>query len=471
MIHATIGLEIHFRLNTRSKLFSSTSCFFYKNLNTNIFNQNYFADVFDVAFPGSLPVINKRAVFLAVKFGISINATINAVSLFDRKHYLYLDLPKGFQLTQYKKPIIENGFLDIVLSNFLKKRVFIKQVHLEEDSGRFFKCRTLKKFIIDYNRSGLPLLEVVTEPVFNTAEEVFLFLHKLYDMLCILNIGDSQMESGSFRCDVNISLRKYFSFFKGIRVELKNINSFSYVVKAISYEIKRQKILLTKGLNILQETRYFNQKNSTTYSLRVKDNTIFYRYFNEPDLSVIVLDFTFIKKSNFYLDEFIDEKKKRFFNQYLLLPEDVKIILSFSWFADYFEIISIYTTKYNCLYKLLKQDFLFFYNNFGVKLLKPYLIAEFLNSNNLNVKDFFLFYHNEIKFCFFFSFLKVQSLINYVELNFIVQQIFIIYYKQLILYKLGRVKVNFFFLGKIKILYTNFLDNDFIISYLRNFLD
>ena len=217
----TIGLEVHLRLNTRSKLFS------FSLVKPNTLMQNIYVNTIDLAFPGVLPNLNKRAILLAVKFGISINAVINAVCLFDRKHYRYPDLPKGYQITQFKYPILKLGHIDITLPSSLRKRVFLKDAHLEEDTGKLHHDYSLYKSFIDFNRCGFPLLEVVTEPILNTAKEAYLFLEKLYALVTTLGFCNPRMETGSFRCDVNWPhCRIFYLYGLGRRTGVRCISKF-----------------------------------------------------------------------------------------------------------------------------------------------------------------------------------------------------------------------------------------------------
>ncbi len=271
-----IGLEVHAQLKTKSKLFSGAATRFGELPNSN-------TSYIDAGLPGVLPVVNEHAIFMAIQFGLAINGEINSNSYFERKNYFYPDLPKGYQISQNQRPIIANGYLPIPTANELEKNIIIARAHLEEDAGK--SLHTGSDYTeIDLNRAGIPLLEIVTTPCIFSSQEAVTYLKTLQQLLRFLAISDANMEEGSFRCDVNISLKRADSEVLGTRCELKNLNSFRFIEKAILYEQKRQQSLLEHGESILQETRSYCPVTDTTQTLRAKENENDYRYFPDPDL-------------------------------------------------------------------------------------------------------------------------------------------------------------------------------------------
>lgn len=278
-----IGLEIHAQLSTQSKLFSSAPTRFGALPNTQV-------SLIDAGLPGVLPVLNQQAVYMAVQFGFAINAVINNDSYFERKNYFYPDLPKGYQISQFQRPIVENGQLEITTRQGSQKMVSIVRAHLEEDAGKSIHDAHATYSGIDLNRAGTPLLEIVTAPCLYSADEAISTVKTLHQLLRFLGICDGNMQEGSFRCDVNLSLRPAGQVTLGTRTELKNINSFRFIEKAIHYERSRHEALLEAGEIIHQETRLYNPDLDRTESLRGKENENDYRYFPDPDLLPIHLD-------------------------------------------------------------------------------------------------------------------------------------------------------------------------------------
>lgn len=474
MLFVSIGLEVHFRLKMNTKLFSSSSVCWQESLS------NKYANIVDLAFPGSLPCLNKKAIFLAIKFGIAINAEIYAVSIFDRKHYFYPDLPKGYQITQHKHPIIKNGYLDISLENTKKKRIFIKNAHLEEDSGRLLYFKDKNNTFIDFNRAGVALLEVVTEPVFATSFEVVKFLQHLYAIIIHLNITDGVMQKGSFRCDVNISVRTYYSAPPGTRVEIKNINSFKFVKSAIIFEVGRQIRIISKKLKVLFETRFYDSKNGVTKSLRFKDFVGDYRYFSEPDLLAIVFTENFLLSTNNFLEEFLKEKMKRFSSVFNLSERKVNLLFSISGLADYFELVSIYIKNYDLLYTILVRYFLRYLRHVGFSfstcIIKPYFVSRLIllleettilkNDINHMLKLFV-----NMSICFFtpIPLYKMTSNVSD-QIFFLLKHLLIIYYVQIEKFLNGKKEVLFFFVGKILLVIRNSLDGKVIVKLVERYL-
>lgn len=278
MIFETIiGLEIHAQLKTNTKLFSDANTKFGTPPNTS-------TSYIDAALPGTLPLPNHQAIMQAVKFGLAVNATINDLSYFERKNYFYPDLPKGYQITQNKLPIISNGYLDILEADNNSKRIIIKHAHLEEDAGKLIHNQETNYTEINLNRAGNPLLEIVTTPCINSARDATIFLKKLHNLLMSLDICDGKLQEGSFRCDVNLSVREKGSQELGVRTEIKNLNSFKFIEKAIKYEETRHINLIKNQQTIQQSTMAYCHKKNQTYQLRTKEEQKDYRYFIEPDL-------------------------------------------------------------------------------------------------------------------------------------------------------------------------------------------
>lgn len=281
----TIGLEVHVQLKTKTKLFSPSPANFGDAPNTNM-------SIIDMGLPGILPVLNKEAVVLAIMLSKGLNAKLNKKSIFARKNYFYPDLPKSYQITQDKTPIIHDGFLEVN-----GKKIGIERAHLEEDAGKSQHPDGSKNSYVDLNRAGQALLEIVTRPELTSTEEALAFLKKLHHLVKYIDVCDGNMQDGSFRCDANVSIRYNKDDPLGTRVELKNINSFRFVEKAIEYEIQRQHVMLTNGDKITQETRLFNESNGKTFPMRKKENLADYRYFPEPDLPPVIISDALIEEA------------------------------------------------------------------------------------------------------------------------------------------------------------------------------
>ena len=321
-----IGLEIHARLKTRSKLFCRCENRFDAEPNT-------LTCPICLGLPGALPVLNKKAIEFAIKLGLACNCSISEITHFDRKNYFYPDLPKGFQITQYENPICRNGFL--VVSG---RKIKIQQIHLEEDAGK--SIHTNRVTLLDFNRCGVPLLEIVTEPRFSNPDEVIEFLLHLKRLLQYLDISDGNMEEGSLRCDANISLKPKSFSEMGEKVEVKNMNSFKSVKKALEYEIVRQTLLLNEHRNINQETRYWSQEQRRTFLMRRKEDTPDYRYFPEPDLPALKIDTELIDACRSEMPESPDDRFRRFRSEYGLTSENAELLTRDKLIADYFEAVN-----------------------------------------------------------------------------------------------------------------------------------
>jgi aspartyl-tRNA(Asn)/glutamyl-tRNA(Gln) amidotransferase subunit B len=325
-----IGLEVHAQLKTKSKIFSPAPTVFGGEPNTQ-------ANVVDLALPGVLPFLNDEVVNMAIKLGLAAHATINKRSVFARKHYFYPDLPKGYQISQNKFPIISGGYIDIPVSESKIKRVKLTRAHLEEDAGKSIHYDGENKSGIDLNRAGMPLLEIVSEPDLRSASEAVAFLKTLHNLVQHLDICDGNMQEGSFRCDANISIRLSEEHEFGTRVEIKNINSFKFVEQAINYEIQRQTDCIKHGEEIVQETRLYDSAQKVTKSMRSKENAHDYRYFAEPDLPPLLIEQETIDRIRHLMPELPWDKKQRFIEQYELSSYDASILTADKDIANYFE--------------------------------------------------------------------------------------------------------------------------------------
>lgn len=298
-----IGLEIHAQLKSKSKLFSCSSTHFGEENNTQV-------SYVDAAMPGMLPVANKKCVELAVRAGLAINGEINKFSVFDRKNYFYPDSPQGYQISQFFLPIVTNGSLDIVDASGEKKTITINRIHIEQDAGKSIHDQSPTETFIDLNRVGIPLIEIVTDPDFRDPNEVEQFMKKLRDILRYINVCDGDLEKGSMRCDANVSMRKKGATVLGTRVEVKNINSFKNITKAINIEAHRQVALLEDGQEVIQETRLYDAALDQTKSMRKKEESRDYRYFPDPDLLPLKITAEFIEEVRKQLPELPEQKKK-----------------------------------------------------------------------------------------------------------------------------------------------------------------
>ena len=328
---AVIGLEIHVQLSTKSKLFSGASTNFGALPNTQACN-------IDLAMPGVLPVLNEEVLKMAIKLGKALNADINSPTSFARKNYFYPDSPKGYQISQMDKPIVESGYLDIDTENGVK-RIGVTRAHLEEDAGKSLHDDFDGQSGIDLNRAGTPLLEIVSEPEINTPQEAVAYLKSIHSIIRYLEISDGNMAEGSMRCDANVSVRKKGDTKLGTRTETKNVNSFRFVEKAIQYEIDRQINELESGNQITQETRLYDSQANTTRPMRSKEFANDYRYFPEPDLLPINLEKEFIEEVMATMPEMPTQKKIRFVSEFNLSEYDADLLAADKDLADFFEAV------------------------------------------------------------------------------------------------------------------------------------
>lgn len=325
-----IGLEVHVQLSTASKIFSGSSTAFGAAPNTQ-------ASALDLAMPGTLPVFNEQALAKAVSFGLAINADIGKTSVFDRKNYFYPDLPKGFQTTQMDYPIVGKGFVDIVTDDGEHCRIGVTRAHLEEDAGKSLHEDFHGMSGIDLNRAGTPLLEIVSDPDIRNAKQAVAYLKKIHSIITYIGVSDGDMSQGSMRCDVNISLRPKGQQEFGTRTELKNLNSFKFIEKAIASETERQMDILEDGGKIVQETRLYDADRDETRPMRSKEFANDYRYFPEPDLLPVVIDDSYISAVKETLPELPDAKIARFIEQYSIPEYDAGVLAANRALADYYE--------------------------------------------------------------------------------------------------------------------------------------
>ncbi len=325
-----MGLEVHLQLATKSKIFSGAANRFGAEPNIQ-------ACAIDLGMPGMLPVLNEQALQYAVMFGLGVGAAIGKRSVFDRKNYFYPDSPKGYQVSQFFEPIVGEGLFDVPMSDGSLYPVRITRAHLEEDAGKSVHDAFADQTGIDLNRAGTPLLEIVTEPDFRTAEQAVAYLKALHSLVTYLGISDGNMAEGSMRCDINISLRPEGTDELGTRTEIKNVNSFRFVERAIEVEVERQQDILEDGGRIIQETRLYDADKNETRSMRSKEVANDYRYFPEPDLLPIVIDDNYIESIRELLPELPGPKRGRFVDQYGLGDYDAALLVSARPMADYFE--------------------------------------------------------------------------------------------------------------------------------------
>lgn len=328
-----IGLEIHAQLSTKSKIFSGSSTAYGAEPNTQ-------ANVVDLAMPGVLPVLNEDAVRKAVIFGMAINADIPDYSVFARKNYFYPDLPQGYQISQFDRPIVGLGYLDIELENGETKRIGVTRAHLEQDAGKSLHEDFAGQTGVDLNRSGTPLLEIVSEPDMSNAKEAVAYMKKIHTLVQYLGICDGNMQEGSFRCDANVSVRPKGQKEFGTRAELKNINSFKFVERAINIEVERQIDIIEGGGEVVQETRLFDPDKDETRSMRSKEEANDYRYFPDPDLLPVAITQALRDSVREELPELPEQKQQRFIEQFQLSEFDAKILTNSRQMADYFEALA-----------------------------------------------------------------------------------------------------------------------------------
>ncbi len=362
---AVIGLEVHAQLLTQSKAFCSCSTKYGNAPNSNVCP-------ICLGHPGVLPVLNKKGVEFTVLMGLATNCTINEHSIFARKNYFYPDLPKGYQISQYEEPICEFGFVNIDLKGGTSKQIRIKRIHMEEDAGKSLHDRG-NETCIDLNRCGVPLIEIVSEPDLSSGEEADAYLSKIHQLVRYLEICDGNMEEGSLRCDANISIRLKGAEELGTKTEVKNMNSFKNVAKAINFEIERQIELVEDGEKIVQQTLLWNAELNEAVPMRSKEEAHDYRYFPEPDLFPVVVTSDWKVQLSKALPELPDERKKRFVQHYKLPEYDAGILTQSKHLADYYESVVTVTDDYKSASNWIMGD-----------------VLKTLNEKKTDIKDFYV---------------------------------------------------------------------------------
>ena len=363
-----IGLETHVQLSTKTKLFSRASTAFGASPNTNV-------NLIDCGLPGVLPSVNKEAFYKAIRFGMAVGAQINQTSLFDRKNYFYADLPKGYQITQMDLPIVLGGSIEINLDG-LTKTINITRAHLEEDAGKSIHDEFEGFSAIDLNRAGTPLLEIVSEPEITSAKEAVAYMKAMHQLVTYLDVSDGNMAQGSLRCDANVSIRKKGAKELGTRTEIKNINSFKFIEKAINFEIKRQIKILENGEKVIQETRLYDSSKDETRPMRSKEFANDYRYFPEPDLLPVIISDEEIKKIRDEFPELPNEKETRYQKEFGLSAYDAQIIASSKPMADFFEAALQKTKNYSLLSNWLIGEISAYLNKEQIEIHESKLSAD-----------------------------------------------------------------------------------------------
>jgi len=370
-----IGLETHVQLSTKTKLFSRASTKFGSSPNTNV-------NLIDCGLPGVLPSVNKEAFYKAIRFGMAVGAQINQTSIFDRKNYFYADLPKGYQITQMDLPIVLGGTIDIETDNGIKT-VNITRAHLEEDAGKSIHDQFDGYSAIDLNRAGTPLLEIVSEPELSNAKEAVSYMKAMHQLVTYLDVSDGNMSQGSLRCDANVSIRKKGDPELGTRTEIKNINSFKFIEKAINFEIKRQIKQLENGETVTQETRLYDSVKDETRPMRSKEFANDYRYFPEPDLLPVVISDKEMQAIKDNFPELAKEKEERYAKEFGLSEYDAQILASSKSMADFFEKSSQETKNYSLLSNWLIGEISAFLNKDAIEInqskLNPLNVAMLIN--------------------------------------------------------------------------------------------
>ncbi|MGJ8524924.1 Aspartyl/glutamyl-tRNA(Asn/Gln) amidotransferase subunit B [Halomonadaceae bacterium LMG 33818] len=375
-----IGLEVHVQLATRSKVFSGSSTAFGAEPNTQ-------ANAVDLGMPGVLPVLNENAVAMALRFGLAIDAELPEISVFERKNYFYPDLPKGYQTTQMEQPIVGAGQIEISLENGERKSIRVHHAHLEEDAGKSLHEDFIGMSGIDLNRAGTPLLEIVSEPDMRSAKEASAYLRAIHTLVTYLGISDGNMAEGSMRCDVNVSVRPAGQSEFGTRAEIKNVNSFRFVERAIAYEVERQIDLLEEGGKVVQETRLYDPDADETRSMRTKEEANDYRYFPCPDLLPLVVDSAYVDHQRTLLPELPTAKRERYLNELGLSDYDADILSSSRDTAEYYEHVLTVCNDAKLAANWVQGDLSAHLNREGLSITESPVSAEQLGQLVSRIKD------------------------------------------------------------------------------------
>jgi aspartyl-tRNA(Asn)/glutamyl-tRNA(Gln) amidotransferase subunit B len=378
---AVIGLECHAQLLTNSKLFCSDSTKFGDPPNAN-------TCPVCLGLPGALPVLNRVAVAMAVKAALGLNCRVNPESQWSRKNYFYPDLPKGYQISQYDRPLAQQGFIEISVDG-TKKKIGVQRIHMEEDAGKSLHegfSDSGRYTYLDFNRSGVPLVEIVTDPDIRSSAEAHEYLTRLKEILEYLEVNDGNMEEGSLRCDANVSVRRVGEQKFGTRTELKNINSFRFVQKAIDYEVNRQIDVIETGGRVVQETRLWNSAEERTVSMRSKEEAHDYRYFPDPDLPLLVVDREWIKQVERSMPELPEARRKRFVAEYALSEYDAAVLTATRALADFFEETATASHQPKAAANWIMGDLLRFYKDSNTDMkdlsaspVKPMMLADMIS--------------------------------------------------------------------------------------------
>jgi aspartyl-tRNA(Asn)/glutamyl-tRNA(Gln) amidotransferase subunit B len=370
-----IGLEVHAQLSTLSKIFAGDSAMFGDAPNSNV-------SVITLAHPGTLPKLNKKAVEFAIKMGLACNSEISRWQIFDRKNYFYPDLPKGYQITQDKTPICKGGYVTRKTSSGEKLNIVLNRIHLEEDAGKSIHLENEVDTLIDLNRAGVALIEIVTEPVIHTSEDASAFLAEVRQLVRYLEICDGNMEEGSMRCDANVSVKLKDASELGKKVEVKNMNSMRNVQRAIDREIVRQIELLEKGEKVISETRTFDANTGLTHSMRTKEELNDYRYFPDPDLSPLKISDSWLESIKSSMPALPAQRSERYINELDLSEYDASVLTETKEIADYFEAVCLHTKNFKAASNWMMGPIKSFLNESGVEadqfLIKPSAIADMI---------------------------------------------------------------------------------------------
>jgi aspartyl-tRNA(Asn)/glutamyl-tRNA(Gln) amidotransferase subunit B len=447
-----VGLEVHAQLQTNTKIFCGCLTDFGAPPNTNVCPVC-------LGHPGVLPVLNKKAVDFIIKMGLAVNASINHQTYFARKNYFYPDLPKGYQISQFEKPFCENGYIEIDLENGERKKIRIKRIHLEEDAGKLIHDYG-KGSLVDLNRCGIPLMEIVTEPDMNSPSEAYSFLSRIRQLVKYLRICDGNMEEGSLRCDANVSIMPEGSADYGTKTELKNMNSFRNVEHAIEYEAKRQTEILQEGGSIIQETLLWDADTGSARSMRSKEEAHDYRYFPDPDLVRIYLGAEQLDKLKSELPELPDLKKEKFINEYNLPEYDAELLTLERDISEYYEEVIRHTTDFKSASNWIMGDVMGFLNENKSDITSfpviPGELAELINMinsgklNNKIAKEIFpIMIREKKKVSEIISERNIVQISDPEEISLIIDHLFSESSREIDEYIRGKEKVIGYFVGRI----------------------